>query len=510
MNQSFFELTPATIDSIENIFRDLLGDSFINEANSYNTFGVQDHEKIIVTADTHPFFELWQTYKQKVFQTKREGILRISEEIVELIDLLLNLKTIKSIKNNERITNAIKRKGTFHSACFEACIAAGYKMLGYTVDIMEESEQKTPDLVIKTGKGKVYVECKSLEDFSIKRTNALEELMSDIENYLFKNKKSYSILISLGYVVDYKNKDELATFIKHLISNNILGVRVNHELQTKIEIIKNREWDEIFYENMSLPNTHLCVGRCQSKILPSGINENMNLTSVAVEPFVDLNVEDRIIEEFKKARKQLPKNSCGMIHIQLPIKTGFDFLSIIDKTYDKLQKRFENNTKRACSVVLSHAIINLQEFATPLIRQSFIIPNNKSEKEMPKDFRILGTYIDFPLPKTNKDLTNFPEKEGKMEISFKLKSSWEDIPNGMILPNYSDSTGRHQLRLWKTWYNSLRFEIINPEIGRLYTEIQEPNFAMHETLKYFIEWNQNSILLKTDNNKSSKYERNIL
>lgn len=509
MNKISFELSPKTIDSIEHIFRDLLGDNFINEANKYNTLGTQNFEKIIINADTHPFYKLWQVYKQNTIQTKQEGLLRISEQIVELIDLLLNLQAIKDIKNKDRIINSIIRKNTFHSACFEASIAAGYKTSGYTIDIMEESEQKTPDLVIKTGKDKIYIECKSLEDFSIKRTSALEELMSEIEEYLFKSEKSYSVLISLGYIVDFKNKTELTNFIKDLISNNMFGIHVNYILQTKIEIIKNREWNETFYGNINLPNTYLCDGRCQVKVLPNGTTENMNLTLVAIEPFVDLNVDDRVISEFNKARKQLPKNACSIVHIQLPIKKEINFLYVIDNTYNKLQKRFENNTKRICSVVLSHVTTNLQDIQKPIVRQHFVISNNNADKELPKDFKILGNPNNFPLSSTNQDLTYFPGQRGEMKFNFNLKHTWENTPSGVMLLSYSDSTGKHQMKFWKTWSNNLRFEIINPVIGRIYTETQEINFNMQEIHEYFLEWNNDNIILKVDNEIISKYERKI-
>ena len=71
-----------------------------------------------------------------------------------------------------------------------------YLDLGMTVEVVAETnDEKTPDLLVSTRSGKVYVEAKLLEDKNKSEQKHFPQLVNTLKNYLNKKQKCLNINI---------------------------------------------------------------------------------------------------------------------------------------------------------------------------------------------------------------------------------------------------------------------------------------------------------------------------
>ena len=166
----------VTLDNLDfylNEVKRLLGRDFIEKIDSLNTIGLPRDKAFLIECKSHPFAQFLQTFKTNIEASKKNGYLVLSNDSHMLLNLISHLKAIECLPNAERIIENIKGKSTFYSAIFEAYVAFAYHSKGYEIEIVKERpdiSRKTCDLKIKAGEKIIYIECKSLEDFSIKKT----------------------------------------------------------------------------------------------------------------------------------------------------------------------------------------------------------------------------------------------------------------------------------------------------------------------------------------------------
>lgn len=68
----------------------------------------------------------------------------------------------------ERYRSKLRDEDEFEKAKFEIQAAAGYSRRGFSVDFIEEGEEKRPDLLVKSSEQEIFVECKKLDKSSKK------------------------------------------------------------------------------------------------------------------------------------------------------------------------------------------------------------------------------------------------------------------------------------------------------------------------------------------------------
>ncbi len=311
------ELTLNNIETFKQDFKKILGEDFINTAENYNTIGLNVKKVEQINNTIHPFVKFWQVYNQNIKQTKSSGQLVLSWETMYLLDLLSNLMDVSKLKNGDRIINAIKGKNTFYSAVFETYIAAYYASI-YQVEILLESKNKSPDLLIKKGKDKVYIECKSLEDFSLKRTPLLMNLIENIQSLLAANELSYKIAIMLTYPINTSNKDEILNVIKKLITEDRLNEYCDENLKIKVYFEKIGDWDVPTYGQQIMNFSHhpdmpfSMQGQFMS--LSNGLIESKNIMCTSIFPLITLAFGFGIFKDFNFwSRENLSIEKAGRI-----------------------------------------------------------------------------------------------------------------------------------------------------------------------------------------------------
>ena len=103
------------------------------------------------------------------------------------------------------------------------------------------------------------------------------------------------------------------------------------------------------------------------------------------------------------------------------------------------------------------------DYRVPLV-QHVIIPNKNSATTMPPQFVHTGTIY---IPNINVSA----EKELRFRFDFTPHCSWSEIPIGQIFICASDSTGRTQVKIWKSNSGKAKFELIHDTIDRKYVEV---------------------------------------
>ena len=378
-------------------FIDIFGKSLIDSAETFEAVSKITH---LTTPQykngTHPFFEYWHAYKEDVANIIKTGRFSLSTKTIFLINALNYLILLGNIKNGQRIIKSALHKDTFFSAIFEAQTAVQYSK-SYEVEVIQEKDDsKTPDLKLKCGNKKIFIECKSLQDFSVQNNRHLQETFDKIFDCCIKHKQSNVVSIKVGKNLDRKDCQRIVKTISDTITKNITGTFIRDDNRIAYTIQKLRDWDVPFIGNgitINRPNNSMFEARGEFKTNGVGlISEAKNFIIVEAESAPDIDFMKRIQGEIKKARKQLPKNKSNLLHIQLPIHADIDFEQVIDTNYYEIKHRLEQDTTNINAIVLSnsHNLLRNHDYRVPLV-QHVVIPNKNSATAMPSQFKHIGT-----------------------------------------------------------------------------------------------------------------------
>jgi hypothetical protein len=113
---------------------------------------------------------------------------------------------------------------------------------------------------------------------------------------------------------------------------------------------------------------------------------------------------------------------------------------------------------RVSAVALSARTIdkNMKEGGNPILNYNAIIPNPAATNPLPAGFAILGS---------NDKCLDLTSGEGTLALKFEIH---EPIPKqlGKDLYYHCSADGWHQLRLWQSFSNQFRADIVHPAFGR--------------------------------------------
>lgn len=478
------EINEHNIENYIEEFRKVLGDDFINEIDSFETLGLKKHEADRTESTAHPFALWWRAYKQDIIRIKDSGRFGLSVQSSRALEMLSNLIDIKNIPNVQRIKNSIRNKGTFFSGIFEAYIAAGYLFQGFSVEAVEEqpgNKQKTTDLHVKVGSQIIYVECKSLDDFAIKESKHWQEILDRVSCILRNHKKNWGITILCGKQIDDKDKQSICNEIAIDIKKNNLGLRRLENKKIIIQYEKLSEWDQVFTGSLIIPKRGEHVMLDAEVIRETDGMKYKNCRIIEVKPHVELDVTNRLVSEIKKAARQVPKEGPGIIHIAIPHKVGSQLLDVTDSSYLKIFKILNRNSQRVNSVVITGSVLDNNHL--PLTYHHYVIPNMITRSELLSDFSILGA---------NDTGISLPDKAGKIHIAFTLSEDWDKNKPAYIY-NYCSKNGKYQFRIWRTWSDKLRIDLVTPSNGRIFLESNIGGFVPNKQNYFDCIWNEDEI-----------------
>jgi len=443
----------------------LLGHNFIQELANFKTTGLPWSDCIRVNQAVHPLSQWWSSFCKEVHDCLESGSIRLSEGSFRLLDILNDLEMTLDVPNIGLVVERLKQRHDYFGARFELKTASMYRVQGAHIEMIPVSEDqgvKTNDILIKHGNRDIYVECKSLENTKVKESPLWSEIQHRVENVLRKYRRSWKITIFAGKQIDGKLKDNIIKDIEYNAKSNNLNVSIVESDKIFIEYQMIGEWDKIFFDNFN------CIGMSDlvyfgfEQATANGIMKN--LTVIEIHPDPRLNLSSRIMKELKKAARQIPANGMGIIHIEIPHKMGDSFLHVVDKNFEDVYNKINFDYSRINSVVLSAVTYEPNLHISPLIDNHYIIPKHNTKNSLPKGFRIIGT---------NPTVTSIPSCEGTVEFKFGMFEDWnQSVPS--FIYNNSSGDGAYQLRVWRTWSNRFRMDVVTPGInGRRIAECSE-------------------------------------
>lgn len=431
-----------------------LGGDFVNTLDLYDTVGMKEYESRRLDKRSHTLCKYWRSLKQAIKQTEEKGKLSLNENAIFLLNLYFTFEICKNVKNFERILRTLKIDREFFSSCHELDVARYYVELGYKVEAIPETTQKTPDFKVTTNEGDiVYVEAKQLDNLKQKEDVKWQQLIKNIDSILVKYKKSLQIHIIATETFDKINQNEILRILEEYCEKyfNKGNCKATNDYVT-LEISKICDWEQEGIEEVPISDLgDINVTNCIFK------NTGMrNLRAISVTKFTKLDIQKTIRNNIQKASKQATNGHPLIIHVGLPNKKSKELLTISDYVQKQVLGDVNRNFEKVNAVILSGSFIekNSKE-ANPARDFRIIIPNFNSKFEIPKTFRF----------NSGKEL-NIETILEQGSVSFTYDA--EDIQKNLKSEMFSDlgffcsHDAKNQFRLHITNHEMLRLQIISP------------------------------------------------
>lgn len=482
------------LDYLHKEIEEFFGEEMIGalEVLSSDIKGMTAHSRAEALA--HPLAPVWKQFKKEMLRSKKESVLLFSEKSVKFLELYDSLLAISELDNFERINSRIRKKDHFYSAAFEAKIASSYLEEGCSVEIVDEAgSSRSPDFLIRTDEGgKIYVECKSLEDKKRTEIFLWDQLFPRIRNTLDRYRREWSIFIAPENILSGSDLDVIAKTIELAAEQGKVG-----DLKCPGFIIRVRENPSL----LKAKNGEISIGRGDSDLLymefdiatstPPDFSVK-NIRALSIEQFFTPNQFDRIDNALKTANKQLCEDTPYVVHVELPEGKGDKITEVVDFCYDRLLGKVKVDYKNVSILVISSFIFSDdQSFDTCGSREFHVlIPNYASRNNLPKGFGVLGSCL------PSNDVRQFESnpQEGSIVIEFSINEPL-DAQQGRSLLWRSSNDGRYQLRLSQTHMNKFRVEVVTPDLGRKYQDFDLNWLPVGEPVKLAASWSEDGIRL---------------
>lgn len=468
----------------------IFGDAFIKQIESSESKNTSSLIELNRVKD-HPFTHWWQQFNIAITLKKSNPNIGFSQGALYCLGLAACLKSVSNLDNFERIITSLINRSKFYSTVFEVYTLYEFKISNFSLSIIEEhGSNKSPDFFLNLDGKSIFIECKSIEDIVLSEERSWYDFGAKLCKLLEKNIKSWMVEVTTQVPISRKLIEQLNTSIYgNITANKTTSCKLSDTVSYNISEIS-------VWGNTSIDITELIksgkIGYAEAEVNVDN-REAKNFfksRAVVVNPIQSSNsLTNKIIKAFKKASKQLPKDSPGIIYIGLPHQTGEDFLQAIDSSFDDIFHRLNNDTRKANLVIISANILQHHRL-TPIDRQQYIIPNHNAAYKFPKSFS---------LPGTNQLGLDFIENEGTITFEFVPGQEWGSGYSKPILSDIKDN-GSSQLIIWKTWRDTLRMEIIGKS-GRTYVESDVIAVNNSSPNRFGGRWNSRELEIYIDGNR---------
>ncbi|MEM3421963.1 MAG: hypothetical protein QW315_06885 [Candidatus Hadarchaeum sp.] len=342
------EVSVERLDFYKSELERLLGSEFLEtQVKNVHTLGLKWSEVHRVQTSAHPLHLWWKPFKQNIQESKSVGQLRLSEQALQLLNLLSDLLDIETVPGTDRILAGLKNKSTFYSSVYEAAVAASYKSLGYNVIVIPESSipgQKTPDLAVNNEHGTVYVECKSLEDISIGEATMWDQALERLSKALLGYRRNWIVRIRAGKQLESRDLERLIASITADIRSGRIESRqlLDGSFQVEYQFLCDPDV-EFKAQGVGFDRGYSEYGTFGVQVSRADTATKWrNPHAVFVHPHVELNLTKRLINEFKKATGQIPKGGPGIVHLQVPYRKGEQLLAVVDEAYNYIFRKLRS------------------------------------------------------------------------------------------------------------------------------------------------------------------------
>lgn len=459
------ELSVGNIKEACETFRRLLGDElFLSLMGSFSpetAKGFRAHNLAVAMA--HPFAVAWIQLQKDVAKTVEQKTFALSDRSIFLLDLFANLKAIADAPMFQTLLANLEPRKQFFSTVFEAYVFSAYRQLGANIEIVPISDkplERRPDFVITPPHGRpVFVECKSLEDITREEKRIWNEIEARLAREMFRHRRSWRITLAARRNVTGADISDIVTAaISRLSTGRLAWNEVGDgAFAIKYEQLGDAEKYQPFPLDLPKRGEHGWV-EFEGRVDDAGKTHYRHPVIVEVFPHFDADHTKRVLALIDTAYGQLPPTNPSVLHIEIPYRDGQRFLDVTDAVFHRTFQYLGKKKPLVSAVALNARTIdgNVKQGGNPILSYHAIIPNPAPTNLLPEDFAILGSN-DMGL-----DMTS---GEGTIMLEFEI---YEPLPTqlGKDLYYHCSADGGHQLRLWQSFSNQFRTDIVHPAFGR--------------------------------------------
>jgi hypothetical protein len=455
-------------------------------------------------AQAHPLAVEWHELMQAVEKSEIANALLLPERSFFLLDNLVRLKSLLDMPNIDRILNKLNTGREYFSTMFEVFILSSYRQIGSEIQILAESTvpgERSADFLVRANGEACYIECKSLEDMSRKEERLYEQLETQIMRALDDHKRSWRVQIRANRILHGRDISGLVALVVEAIESDDLSGLNSRDGNMSISFQRYTAFPHLW-----INGTHEDISRtfsrglveCESATDASGNPHYKNAMIVESEPYVSNDESKRILADINDAHSQIPLGSSGIVHIEIPYKKGTRLLEVSDLAYGRVFGLLKKKRRLNATVLSARTLhADTANGSNPILNYFAIIPNSNPASSLPATFAILGTdsgtmriqkgsrWSDLKwwwttikarfangisawpiaVTQTSQLAALGRSDEGTIVIEFGINQPME-TQIGKSLLYYSSPDGAKQLRLWQSFANHFRADIVHPNFGR--------------------------------------------
>ncbi|MCF8478405.1 MAG: hypothetical protein K9G60_15360 [Pseudolabrys sp.] len=347
-------------------------------------------------ARAHPLAVDWYYLEQQVENSERAKTLLLSDQSMFLLDSLVRLSELLDVSGIERLLARIQNPKEYYSASFEALTLSQYRQSGFRVEIVPEEPIKgirRPDFKVRTNDGEVFIECKSLEDFSRREGRIWEQAEAKVIKALSRFRRYWRVSIKADRElkgVDIENIRKLVS--ARARTNSIETISSDDgKIQIWFEVLaSDSNWiaGEISYRPQMGQRGYI---EAESWTDPIGKKYHRNPFQVISIPHLRADDTRRILADIGDAHGQLGTGELGIVHIEIPYRDSARLLSVSDAAFQRVFGLLKRRRKLSCAVLSARAKDQISRpDENPLMDIHAIVPN-PAAKLLPKSFFVLGS-----------------------------------------------------------------------------------------------------------------------
>lgn len=481
-----------TVESLQqhtNELASLLGKEFVTDAlDCFSTEGLTPHEVMLAEARCHPFAPYWHALKLDTGSSTTAGKLLLSNQSLFALNLYSDLRDLRDPRciNAVRIVTALQNPGTFFSAAFEAHVAARYLIRYGAVTVQNEGSGPTCDFLVPIKEStEFHIECKSLEDEARSEHRLWANLQNRLASFLMKSAPCFRISIQAHKRLGGGDVDVLYSEVRQIVLGGRYG---RHALRCGATLVIDRiaEKDRVYEGPLEgrFGGDKVLV---QAEIQPTSSSHYRfrNPSVIDMRPFFTDRQENRIKKVVQHASRQLTKGKLNIVHVEIPYRLGDRLLAVADASFDTVERHIRKNHSRIKAVILSGMSLNQRpdESAGAFLELNYVVPNTSCDLPLPADVSLFGI---------SEKLEVEISEEGTIVIGFFINTPLPE-QQGRALYYRASPDGRQQVRLWQTFHNHFRAEIISPQLGRRFVDADLNDLAPGVRNELALAWRKNQM-----------------
>lgn len=447
-------ISAETIDQTVDAFRALLGARFERLMGAFDPKSVKGlrayHQH---AAAAHPFALWWTQLQKDVDKTKAKKAFVLGDSSVFLLDFYTRLLDAANDPLFPEMLEKLAAPNQFFSTMFEAFIYSAYRQRGLPISFIPRSKQagvRTADFRVGEGADAVLIECKSLQDPSEEEASIWFGVCARIAKELLRQKQHWRVTLTPNRYISGRDAESVLARSKELITQGRLGPAALSEFVA---------WKAEVIDSTATFSRTTDFGWVEAEITVGDKGEQIVKAPaiVQVQRFFDPDETDRIQRAIEDAAGQLDGRAAGVVHIEIPFRNAHRLLDIADNAYGRTFGRLAKSHAKISCVGLVGRFVDpkTKEGRDPIASYFANIPNAKAARSIPISFPVLGAEGE----------DHGMGGEGTIFIEFAINEPLPD-QQGRSLYSFCSHDAQRQLRLWQSYKNHFRADVVQPAFGR--------------------------------------------